>query len=116
MDPIVEAALITAVPALIAAIAAILAARTGKKVNDAVNHRHSNEPRLLDYVRSTNQLAHDNSVANIRLMAALDDLDKKLSVHLGWHDDHPVLDPDELVEVVELLEEHQHEQERFDEY
>lgn len=113
MDPIVQAAGLTAIPALIAAIAAIYAARSGKKVNDAVNHRHSNEPRLLDYVRSTNKIAHDNSVAHVHLLHAVNELDRKLAMHLEWHDDHPVLDPDELVDVVDLLEEHQHEQEQF---
>ena len=107
MDPIVQAAGLTAIPALIAAVAAIYAARSGKKVNDAVNHRHPEEPRLLDYVRSTNQLARDNSTANIRLMAALDDLDRKLARHLGWHEENPILEPEELAEVTELIIEHQ---------
>lgn len=59
-DAVFFAAVVTAVPATVAAIAATIGAvnagkakRHSRNTDDAVNHRHKDEPRLLDIVKQT---------------------------------------------------------------
>lgn len=68
----------TGVPATLGAVAAIKASRHSKEaarhaceVNEAVNHRHPEEPRLLDYVRDT----HTRVVRT----------EGRLNDHIDWH-------------------------------
>jgi hypothetical protein len=59
---------------ILAGVASIISARRAGQINDAVNHRSPDEPRLLDIVKGMDEKQD--------LMA------EKLDRHLGWHAGH----------------------------
>lgn len=85
MDPIVWAAIVAAGPATLGVFVSLFNGRRAKRIeqhaseiNDSVNHRHPNEPRLLDLVRSGVELTTMNS-------SKIDHLSRRFDEHLEQH-------------------------------
>lgn len=81
---------IAAIPATIAATAALMSSLKLRKpigqINDAVNHRPEGEPKLLQIAIDTNE--------------RMSRVEEKIDRHLSWHETHPHLIPSEVTEEI----------------
>jgi len=71
--------LLLAIPSLISAFAAFNASRRSKRIDDAVNHRHPNEPRLFD-------LAKSSAIWQEEFDRRIDQLEEALLHHVVWEE------------------------------
>lgn len=77
-------AFVVSIPPTIAALAAW---RKARSVDDAVNHRKSGEPRILDLVIDTNE--------------RVTTINGHLQKHLTWHEDHNLQTREQIQEMID---------------
>lgn len=92
--------LILAIPSLISAFAAWVAATRSKRVDDAVNHRHHpDEPRLFDVVKTIAARQHHTDLR-------LDEMQASLLAHVVWEEREKYPTIEQIIRAIDESKEH----------